>query len=118
LVRIVKQVLSRSGQLDKVFQALADPSRRVIVEQLVIGPAPVKAIAAPLAMSLPAVLQHVQVLEECGLIRSEKVGRVRTCYIEPNGLRMAEGWVTHQRTEWETRLDQLGEFLRQKGDQR
>jgi DNA-binding transcriptional ArsR family regulator len=97
--------------LDRVFQALADPSRRGIVERLVRGPAPVTELARPLAMSLPAVLQHLQVLEACGLVGSHKAGRVRTCHLEPHVLRTAEDWITSQRTEWERRLDQLGEFL-------
>jgi DNA-binding transcriptional ArsR family regulator len=62
-------------------------------------------------MSLPAVMQHLQVLEDCGLVRSEKAGRVRTCRIEPDALRTAEAWVTGQRTAWETRLDRLGDYL-------
>lgn len=104
-------MLNRGGRLDKVFQALADPSRRAILERLVRGPASVGQLAEPLAMSLSAVLQHLQVLEDCGLVRSEKVGRVRTCHVEPDGLRLAEGWVVRQRTAWEERLDRLGTFL-------
>ena len=99
------------GDLDQVFQALADPTRRTIIGRLVEGPAPVKQLAAPLAMSLPAVMQHLGVLESCGLIRSEKVGRVRTCHIEPAGLRVAEAWLREQRSAWERRLDRLGEVL-------
>lgn len=97
--------------LDRVFQALADPTRRTIIERLIEGPAPVQRLAAPLAMSLPAVMQHLGVLESCGLIRSEKVGRVRTCHIEPAGLRVAEAWLREQRSAWERRLDRLGEVL-------
>jgi DNA-binding transcriptional ArsR family regulator len=108
---IVKQVLNQLAPLDQVFQALADPTRRGIVERLVRGPAPVSELSRPLAMSLPAVLQHLQVLQACGLVRSEKAGRVRTCHIEPGALRAAEAWITSQRTAWETRLDRLGEYL-------
>jgi DNA-binding transcriptional ArsR family regulator len=99
--------------LDQVFHALADPTRRGMVERLVRGPASVSELsgAAPRAMSLPAVLQHLQVLEASGLVRSEKAGRVRTCRIEPDALRAAEAWITGQRTAWETRLDRLGDYL-------
>jgi DNA-binding transcriptional ArsR family regulator len=99
------------GRLDQVFQALADPSRRSIIERLIQSPASVKELAEPLTMSLPAVMQHLGVLETCGLVRSEKVGRVRTCHIESAGLRAAEGWLSGQRTVWEQRLDRLGEVL-------
>jgi DNA-binding transcriptional ArsR family regulator len=107
----LRQVLNYDGSLDRVFQALADPTRRDIVERLTRGPASVSALAEPLAMSLPAVMQHLQVLEACGLVRSEKVGRVRTCHIEPPALRAAEDWLARQRTAWETRLDRLGDYL-------
>lgn len=97
--------------LDRVFQALADATRRDMVERLVRGPASVSELAKPLAMSLPAVMQHLQVLEACGLVRSEKAGRVRTCHLEPNVLRQAENWLARQRTAWERDLDRLGDFL-------
>jgi DNA-binding transcriptional ArsR family regulator len=97
--------------LDRVFQALADPKRRGMVERLVRGPASVSELSRPLDISLPAVMQHLQVLEDAGLVRSEKTGRVRTCRIEPDALRAAEAWVTGQRTAWETRLDRLGDYL-------
>jgi len=99
------------ASLDQVFQALADPTRRNMVERLVRGPASVTELARPQAMSLPAAMQHLQVLETCGLVRSEKTGRVRTCRIEPDALRAAEGWLSLQRTTWESRLDRLGEYL-------
>jgi DNA-binding transcriptional ArsR family regulator len=102
--------------LDRVFQALADPTRREIVERLTRGPASVSALAEPLAMSLPAVMQHLQVLEACGLVRSEKVGRVRTCQIEPAALRTAEDWLGRQRTGSEHRLDRLGDHLTNRPD--
>ena len=108
---ILKQVLNQSAPLDRVFQALADPSRRLMVERLTCGPASVSELARPLEMSLAAVVQHVQVLEASGLVRSEKVGRVRTCTIEPAGLRTAEQWIAERRTSWEHRLDRLGGFL-------
>jgi len=94
-----------------VFQALADPTRRAMVERLVRGPASVSELSRPLAMSLPAVMQHLQVLQACGLVRSEKVGRVRTCHVEPAALRAAEAWIASQRTAWENRLDRLGDYL-------
>jgi DNA-binding transcriptional ArsR family regulator len=102
-------VLNQS--LDLMFAALADPSRRSMVERLSRGPAAVKELAAPLAMSLPAVLQHLQVLEASGLVRSEKVGRVRTCRIEPVALQAAEQWIADRRAGWEQRLDRLGDYL-------
>jgi DNA-binding transcriptional ArsR family regulator len=97
--------------LDPVFQALADPTRRVIVERLSRGPASVSELAQPLAMSLPAVLQHLQVLEASGLVRSQKTGRVRICRIEPAALKSAEDWIGARRAEWERRLDRLAEYL-------
>ena len=108
---IVKYMLNQPAALDRAFHALADPARRVMVERLTSGPASVKELARPLAMSLPAVLQHLQVLENSGLVRSETVGRVRTCRIEPAALRSAEQWIADRRTVWEQRLDRLGEFL-------
>ena len=108
---ILKHMLNQSAALDLMFQALADPSRRVMVERLTRGPASVSELAKPLAMSLPAVVQHLQVLETSGLVRSEKAGRVRTCHIEPKALRSAEQWIAERRTVWERRLDRLGEIL-------
>ena len=102
---------NQSASLDRVFQALADPTRREIVERLIHGPTSVSELAAPLAMSLPAVLQHLAVLEGCGLIGSEKVGRVRTCHLEPTAIRNAESWLGQQRLAWERRLDALGDVL-------
>jgi DNA-binding transcriptional ArsR family regulator len=99
------------SKLDQVFQSLADPTRRGLVERLVRGPASVSELSRPLAMSLPAAMQHLQVLETAGLVSSEKAGRVRTCRIEPAALRAAEAWITDQRTAWETRLDLLGDYL-------
>jgi DNA-binding transcriptional ArsR family regulator len=99
------------SQLDGVFQALQDPTRRAIVERLSRGPASVSRLAEPLPMTLPAVVQHLQVLEASGLIRSEKTGRVRTCRIEPAALRMAEQWINERRSTWERRLDRLGDYL-------
>jgi DNA-binding transcriptional ArsR family regulator len=89
-------------------------SRRVIVERLVQGPTSVKALAEPLAMSQPAVMQHLKVLEAAGVIATEKAGRVRSCRIEPTALREVEGWLSDQRTQWERQLDQLDAYLKGK----
>jgi DNA-binding transcriptional ArsR family regulator len=104
-------VLDGGPDLDKVFQALADPGRRVMVERLSKGPATVSELAKPLAMSLAAVLQHVQVLEASGLVRSRKTGRSRTCSIDAATLRSAEQWIADRRSLWERRLDRLGQYL-------
>lgn len=106
-------MLNQSPHLDLVFQALADPTRRVMVERLSRGPASVSALAKPLAMSLPAVMQHLQILEASGLVRSEKVGRVRTCRIQPKALRTAEHWIAERQATWERRLDRLDGYLEQ-----
>jgi DNA-binding transcriptional ArsR family regulator len=98
-------------QLDRVFQALADPTRRTIVDALSRGSVSVSELAKPLPMSLPAVLQHVQVLEASGLIRSEKVGRVRTCHLDVKMLNTAEVWLEARRAMWHRRLDRLGAYL-------
>jgi len=110
-VTILKDMLDYTADLDRVFQALADPGRRVMVERLSRGPASVSELARPLAMSLAAVLQHVQVLEASGLVRSQKTGRTRTCSINPAALRSAERWISDRRALWERRLDRLGEYL-------
>jgi DNA-binding transcriptional ArsR family regulator len=100
-----------SAVLDRAFHALADPSRRQMVERLTLGPASVSELARPLPMSLAAVVQHVQVLEASGLVRSEKAGRVRTCRLQPVALQAMERWVADRRAEWEARLDRLGDYL-------
>lgn len=97
--------------LDLAFQALADPTRRVMVERLSQGPASVSELARPLDMTLSAVVQHLAVLEASGLVRSQKVGRVRTCRIEPQMLTTAERWLGERRASWERRFDRLGAFL-------
>src|ERR671924_2202880 len=89
--------------VDRVFQALADGNRRAIVERLSREPASVSELARPLPMSLPAVVQHLHVLEASGLVRSDKIGRVRTCRIEPTSLRTAERWIAERRATWERR---------------
>jgi DNA-binding transcriptional ArsR family regulator len=106
-------MLYQSPALDLMFHALADPTRRLIVERLTRGPATVSDLARPFDMTLPAVVQHLHVLEAGGLVTSEKVGRVRTCRVEPGALRTAERWIGERRTTWEARLDRLGEYLAQ-----
>ena len=101
----------RRERVDRLFHALADPNRLVIVERLSRGPASVSELARPLRVSLPAVVQHLQVLETSGLVRSEKVGRVRTCRIEPAALRPVEQWISARRSSWERRFDRLGDYL-------
>ena len=110
-------MLNQVADLDRVFQALADPGRRVMVERLSRGPASVSELAKPLAISLAAVLQHVQVLEASGLVQSQKTGRTRTCSINATALRSAESWIGERRTLVERRLDRLGEYLAQTADQ-
>ncbi len=105
-------MLNQQTGLDRLFHALADPARRAMVERLTRGPAPMGELARPLPMSLPAAMQHLGVLEAAGLVRSEKVGRVRMCAIEPQALSQAEQWINARRSEWEHRLDRLGEFLK------
>jgi DNA-binding transcriptional ArsR family regulator len=116
MAAILKQVLNSQPQLDLVFGALSDPTRRAIVERLGRGPASVSQLAQPFAMSLPAVLQHVAVLEASGLVTSEKVGRVRTCQIDSLALSVADRWIKERRTTWERRLDRLGEVLAERPD--
>ncbi|MBN9532152.1 MAG: winged helix-turn-helix transcriptional regulator [Alphaproteobacteria bacterium] len=101
------------ASLDRMFAAMADPARRAMVDRLARGPASVSELARPLSISLPAVLQHLAVLESCGVVRSEKVGRVRTCQIEPKALKTIEDWIAERRLMWEQKLDRLGEYLAQ-----
>jgi DNA-binding transcriptional ArsR family regulator len=108
---ILKQMLNQSAALDRMFRALADPTRRVMVERLSRGPTSVSELAQPFAMSMSAVVQHLEVLEQSGLIQSKKVGRVRTCRIEPKALRTAEEWISRRRADLTRRLDRLGDYL-------
>jgi DNA-binding transcriptional ArsR family regulator len=100
----------------RLFHALGDPTRRAILDRLSAGPASVSALAAPLAITLTAVAQHLEILEAGGLARTEKIGRVRTCRIEPAGFDALERWVANHRTLWEKRLDRLGQFLVEEDD--
>jgi DNA-binding transcriptional ArsR family regulator len=106
-------VFNHQLPLDSMFAALADPSRRNMVERLGRGPASVSELAVPLSMSLPAVMRHVRVLESSGLVRSEKTGRVRTCRINPSALRTAEDWIAGRRVDLAAGLDRLGAYLAQ-----
>ncbi|PKR55803.1 ArsR/SmtB family transcription factor [Thalassospira marina] len=104
-------MLNQQSDLNRLFGALSDPARRTMVERLSRGPAPVSELASLLPMSLPSVMQHLGVLENAGIVRSEKVGRVRTCSIAPEALSAAEHWINTRRTQWEQRLDRLGAYL-------
>ena len=109
--------VAEPGPVDRLFHALADPNRRGIVERLSLGPASVTELAQPLPMSLSAVVQHLHVLQVSGLVSSEKVGRVRTCRIEPAALRPVERWIGARRSSWGRRLDSLGEYLAEGNDE-
>ena len=104
-------MLNQTTSLDLMFQALSDPTRRVMVERLSRGPASVSELARPFDMSLPAVVQHLQVLEASGLVTTKKVGRVRTCTLDTGALSLAEKWINDRRSMWERRLDRLGDIL-------
>ncbi len=104
-----------AASIDLVFQALADPTRRVMVERLSRGPASVSELAEPLAISLSAVVQHLKFLETSGLVSTQKAGRVRTCRLEPAALRTAEQWFASRRATWERRLDRLAQYLAELG---
>ena len=97
--------------VDRVFHALGDPTRRAMVEMLGEGPLSVSRLATPLNITLTAVAQHLRVLEESGLVHTEKIGRVRTCRIESTGFSILENWIGDQRSTWERRLDRLGDLL-------
>ena len=101
----------REPPIDVVFHALSDANRRAMIDRLLDGPASVSELARPLTISLPAVVQHLHVLEASGVVRSHKVGRVRTCEIEPLALSTAERWISERRAAWEARLDRLGDLL-------
>jgi DNA-binding transcriptional ArsR family regulator len=101
----------QAAVLDRTFHALSDPTRRAMVQRLSRGPATVSELAKPLAISLPAVMQHLAVLEASGVVSSRKVGRVRTCQVERRALTAAERWITDRREQWERKLDRLGEYL-------
>lgn len=101
----------QSAQLDRIFYALADPTRRAVLRRLGRSPAAVSELAQPFRMALPSFTQHLNVLEECGLVRSKKIGRVRTYQAAPRQLRMVEQWLAEHREVWENRLNQLDSYL-------
>jgi DNA-binding transcriptional ArsR family regulator len=106
----------QTPNIDRVFHALGDPTRRAIVEKLSEGPISVSLLATPLDITLAAVVQHLQVLEESGLVHTEKIGRVRTCHIEPAGLLAAEQWIADRRSMWERSFDRLSDLLAESND--
>jgi DNA-binding transcriptional ArsR family regulator len=109
----------KSQTLDRTFSALADPTRRDILDRLALGPASISELAAPIGMSLPGVLKHVRLLEEANLVRTEKRGRSRECSLGPGRMEDAVDWIERYRTQWEQRLDRLGEIVeRRKGAER
>jgi DNA-binding transcriptional ArsR family regulator len=108
-------MLSQTINVDRVFHALGDPTRRAIVEKLSEGPVSASTLAKPLRITLAAVVQHLQVLEKSGLVHTEKVGRVRTCRMETRGLTVAERWLEDRRSLWERRFDRLGRLLEEPG---
>ena len=110
-------MLNQQANLDLMFQALADPTRRAMIDRLSRGPASVSELAKPFDMSLPAVVQHLHALENSGLVTSKKIGRVRTVQIQPDALSLAEQWINDRRTTWVKRLDRLGEFLAENTDE-
>ena len=114
---MLKQLQPEDAPVEVVFHALSDANRRAMIDRLLDGPASVSELAAPMSISLPAVVQHLHVLEDSGMVRSRKVGRVRTCEIEPRALSTAERWISERRAAWEARLDRLGEFLTASADE-
>lgn len=104
---------ARTVDVNRVFHALGDATRRQMIERLSEGPVSASELAKPLGVSLAAVVQHLQLLEECSLVRSEKVGRTRLCRMEPAGLRAVEKWITDRRASWERKFDRLGDLLAQ-----
>ena len=114
---MLQYLASPEPSVEVVFHALSDANRRAMVDRLLDGPASVSELARPLSISLPAVVQHLHVLEDSGVVRSRKVGRVRTCEIELRALSTAERWISERRALWEARLDRLGEFLAVQADE-
>ena len=114
---MLNQLPPQHPPVDVVFHALSDANRRAMIDRLLDGPASVSELARPLTISLPAVVQHLHVLEGSGVVRSHKVGRVRTCELQPLALDTAERWISERRALWEARLDRLGEFLAKATDE-
>ncbi|MBZ9754233.1 metalloregulator ArsR/SmtB family transcription factor [Mesorhizobium sp. ESP6-5] len=97
--------------IDGIFRALADPTRRRVVERLNRSPASVSELAQPFEMALPSFIDHLKILEGCGLVRSQKTGRIRTYELAPEPLKLAESWLAEQRTVWERRLDRFDAYV-------
>jgi DNA-binding transcriptional ArsR family regulator len=116
-VIILNHMAKSSASLDLLYSALADPSRRAVIARLARGPASVSELAKPLNMSLPAVVKHLALLEESGLVVSQKVGRVRTCRLDPKRLDAAQAWLAKQRALWEARFDRMDAFLLENRDE-
>ena len=108
---IVRRMPNQTDRLNQVFRALSDPTRRAVLKRLSRGPVPTLELARPFGMALPSFTQHLSMLEGCGLVKSRKIGRVRTYVLAPEPLRAAESWMTNQRKFWECRLDQLDAYL-------
>ena len=108
---MVRHMPNQQMHLNQVFRALGDPTRRAVLSRLSAGPAPVSELARSFDMALPSFTQHLDVLEQCGLVRSRKAGRVRTYRLVPQPLKAAERWIARQRALWERRLDQLDSYL-------
>ena len=108
---MVRCMPNQADQLNQIFRALSDPTRRAVLKRLRRGPLPTLELARPFGMALPSFTQHLSMLEDCGLVKSRKVGRVRTYVLSPEPLRAAESWMTSQRKYWESRLDQLDAYL-------
>ena len=106
----------QKAEIDRLFHALGDPTRRAILDLLSRGPISVTRLAEPLGITLTAVGQHLQILEESDLVRTEKVGRVRTCRIEPAGFSLLEKWIKDHRSHWELSLDRLADFLNEEDE--
>jgi len=102
---------NHKANVDRVFHALGDPTRRAILERVSQGPVSVSTLAKPLRITVAAAVQHVQVLEKSGLVHTTKIGRVRTCRMEAKGLSVAEQWINERRSLWERRFDRLGDLL-------
>ncbi len=110
-LNLTQSTASHKADVDRVFHALGDPTRRAILERLGDGLMSVSRLAEPLGITLTAVVQHLQILEECGLVRTEKTGRVRTCRIDLSGFSSLEQWIQARRTLWDRRLDRLGNLI-------
>ena len=116
--QLLSHMTKHDATLDAFFHAMADPTRRAVVERLMRGPASVSDLAAPHGIALPSFLKHLKVLEASGLVRSEKTGRIRTCHIEAEPIAAAEDWLARQRRVWDQRLDRLDALVRRLEEER